>query len=91
MHYLIVFIIIVFVLYILVYNYIKNEKFAGALTQLYAKGPQDRYLYGNVEKYIYPYPYQYSYMPLWNESTRLYRPYYGYYGYYGYPFVSPFI
>ena len=56
-----------------------KEGFAGALTQLYAKGPQDRYLIGNqADKYYYWYPY---YETIWNNPTRLtnyyyYDPYY---------------
>lgn len=46
--------IIILVIYILLYNVVDREKFAGALTQLYAKGPQDTYLYGDVDRYIYP-------------------------------------
>jgi hypothetical protein len=70
--------IIILILYLL---YDKNENYGGALTQLYAKGPQDIYLTGN--DYIY-YPYNPIY-PLygydgygirrspfiWNEPTRL--------------------
>lgn len=79
--------IILFVIYSLIYSTYTNEHFAGALTQLYAKGPQDTYLYGNVDKYIYPYSYP-PYQPFWNASTRSYYDYplYGVYPYKYYPF-----
>lgn len=47
-------------------NY-KCELFAGALTQLYAKGPQDIYLTGY--DHIYP-------TLFWNIPTRMYNYYY---------------
>ena len=64
---LIIFIIIIVIIYIKYNNY--DEQF-GALTQLYAKGPQDMYLTGN--SYILPYN------PIY--------PYYGYYGYFRSPY-----
>lgn len=61
-----------------------DEKFSGALVQLYAKGPQDLYLTGDVEKYIPELWWQYfpnanPYRPhlFWNISTH--RPSYPYY------------
>lgn len=53
---------------------IKKEKFAGALTQLYAKGPEDVYLTSGIQKYIPPYFGDYGF--LWNQPTRLAYPYY---------------
>ena len=50
----------------------------GALIQLMAKGPQDRYLSADAEKYIY-YPFHGEF--LWNNSTRLKGLYYPYYTY----------
>lgn len=59
-----------------------KEKFAGALTQLYAKGPQDRYLTVGTEKYVPP---ELTFNEMyWNMPTRLAYPY-GYYPFY-YPF-----
>lgn len=54
-------------------NKIENFSSMGALTQLYAKGPQDTYLTNN--DYVhYPPPYLPHF--LWNNPTRLYyRPY----------------
>lgn len=52
----------------------KNEKYTGALMQLYAKGPQDYYLTGDRYYRSYPsYPY-YSRLNrfLWNQPTRFY-------------------
>ena len=81
-------IIILIILIILYALYDKNENYAGALIQLYAKGPQDAYL--TDDKYMY-YPYNpiyplsgyYGYgwrrSPfLWNEPTKFrnnYAPY----------------
>jgi len=86
---LIIICLIVFILYSLAYSTYTNEHFAGALTQLYAKGPQDTYLYGNVNKYIYPYPF---YQPFWNASTRSYYnyPLYGIYPRRYYPYYPMF-
>ena len=47
--------------------------FAGAMTQLYAKGPQDSYLTYDTDKYIPPYLYWNRW--LWNAPTRLSYPY----------------
>jgi hypothetical protein len=52
----------------------KRENYAGALTQLYAKGPQDYYLTGYptyYNPYYYRYPYYYPYV--WNMPTRINR------------------
>ncbi len=58
----------------------KTDKFSdiGALTQLYAKGPQDLYLTTDTEKYMYP-QYWGRYGP-WNMQTRLDNYYYPSYG-----------
>jgi hypothetical protein len=82
-------IITIIIIAILIYINKKNEneKFSGALTQLYAKGPQDIYLTTDIEKYVpelwHRYPnYMWSngnYYPLfWNMPTRYgyYSPYY---------------
>ena len=52
----------------------ERETFAGAMTQLYAKGPQDSYLTVGTDKYIPPYLYGSRW--LWNMPTRLASPYY---------------
>ena len=60
----------------------KKEGYSmGALTQLYAKGPQDTYLTGDAWKYIPPYYYNYGWGP-YHMPTRhgklnyyYYRPY----------------
>lgn len=69
--------------------FLKNrEKFAGALTQLYAKGPQDKYLTVGTEKYVPP-EMKISEM-YWNNPTRLAYPY-GYYPFYiPFAYYSPF-
>jgi len=64
---LIIFIIIIVIIYI---KYNNGDEQFGALTQLYAKGPEDMYLTGN--SYILPYN------PIY--------PYYGYYGYFRSPY-----
>jgi hypothetical protein len=54
------------------------EKFSsqGALTQLYAKGPQDLYLSGDAWKHLYwQYPFGYPNF-IWNNPTRLNNNYY---------------
>ncbi len=69
-------IIILLIILFLLYKHQREKYGSGALLQLYAKGPQDRYLTDN--KYSYPY------FP--------YNPVYPYYGYYGYgPLRSPFL
>lgn len=79
-------ILIIFVIIIAIYKNKNDENFSGALTQLYAKGPQDTYLNVDIEKYVpelwHTYPnYMWSngnYYPLfWNIPTR-----YGYGQYY---------
>lgn len=70
-----VIILIILIILLLKKNNKSLENFGGygALTQLYAKGPQDTYLTNNDYVY-YPPPY----MPhfIWNNPTRLYyRPY----------------
>ena len=77
--------IIIFLIVLLFYLYNKHEEqFAGALLQLYAKGPQDRYLTGDDRYFYYPYNpiyplsgyygYGYARSPfLWNEPTRFRR------------------
>ena len=73
--------IIIFIL--IIFNFLKYKKedySQGALTQLYAKGPQDTYLTGDAWKYIpywyyggYPYfdygPYYTSYGPWYVPET----------------------
>lgn len=66
--------IILILLLVIICWRINKENFAGALTQLYAKGPQDLYLTGNVEKYIPPFLVDNGFM--WNQPTRLAYPYY---------------
>lgn len=55
-----------------------NEHFAGALMQLYSKGPQDEYLTNS--NHLFPYFY----------NTNYYNPIYPYYGYYGYSYPRSF-
>ena len=73
---IIIFIIIALAIFLL-YNY--KENFAGALLQLYAKGPQDYYLTGDNElSYYYRhnrpyfgryYPRHFIYPSIWNMPT----------------------
>lgn len=77
--------IIAFVLIVILKN--KIETFSGgALTQLVAKGPQDRYMISNSDKYLwwYYYPFYHSYYPetVWNNPTRVRRGFYDYRNYY---------
>lgn len=69
-------------------SFFSIENFGGgALTQLYAKGPQDLYLTTNAEKYIPEYlggyynPYNYF---RWNVPTRFNRYYYPLFGMFPY-------
>lgn len=73
-------IIIITVICLYVYNtyYVQENYGEGALIQLVAKGPEDVYLTGGVQKYIpeywnglYP-----RYQSFWNNSTRLSSYYY---------------
>jgi hypothetical protein len=69
-----IWILLLIFIFIIILLSIEYENFAGALTQLYAKGPQDNYLTVDTEKYIPPYlnnPYW-----IWNQPTRLASPYY---------------
>lgn len=80
-----VILIIAFVAYSTI-NSKEHYSGTGALTQLYAKGPQDLYLTDDAKKYIY-YDYHYPYVEsVWNNSTRK-VPYYPYYhlNYYNHP------
>ena len=75
----IVLLIVLFIILLLVF-YNKNEH-AGALMQLYAKGPQDYYLTGTDELYPYYYfpyyyPYYYPYYSRYYYPTRLRRRYF---------------
>ncbi len=72
--------ILFIILFIILYLSNHNEHYAGALIQLYSKGPQDSYL--TNEDHIFYNPYNpiyplsgydsYSYKPryFWNEPTR---------------------
>ena len=84
MNKLILFLISTIVVYILLQD-MNPDKFSalGALTQLYAKGPQDMYLTPDSYGYnFYPYHYSpYRYM-MWNMPTRLNNYYYPRNGYY---------
>ena len=51
-----------------------KDTFAGAMTQMYAKGPEDHYLTVGTDKYISPYFYNSGWV--WNMPTRLSYPYY---------------
>lgn len=97
---LLIILVVIFGLNIYYNSKSKNDKnidqFAGALTQLYSKGPEDRYLTVDTDKYVPEYQYWYNYgfgypwgwMP-WNMATRYnYYPLYGVYpNYYAYPYV----
>ncbi len=74
--------IVLFNLFNSEYDSQENEHYSGALTQLYAKGAQDSYLYGDVWKYNDPYWY------LWPEhyNQYLHGYYIGKYPYYQYEF-----
>jgi len=63
---LIILIVLFIAVLILFYN---KQEHAGALMQLYAKGPQDYYLTGDTDYYI-PYYYPPPYMYFWNQPTR---------------------
>jgi len=96
--------ILIVIIFIFLFNLNKIEKYNGALTQLYAKGPMDTYLSGDAWKYLY-YPYYYSPNYPYRSIRHKYRwgnfrPYrykyrssfpYSYpYGYpYGYPWNIP--
>ena len=75
--------------------YSDTVNFAGAITQLQAKGLQDLHLTVNNEKYLHDYGYmRYPYLryPLsrhyWNIPTRYRRPYYYYYDrYHVFPYL----
>ena len=80
-------IILIAIIIIIIYYffYTKKEKMsAGTVMQLYQKGPQDLYLYGDAYKYTWPYyisPYPWHLLPypfVWNAPTRVTLPYYGY-------------
>jgi hypothetical protein len=61
----------------------KKEGYSmGALTQLFAKGPQDTYLTGDAWKYIPPYYYNYGWAPFYM-PTRFGKMNYYYYRPYG--------
>jgi len=49
--------------------YRNYETFAGAMTQMYAKGPEDQYLTVGTDQYIPPYLYYNNWF--WNAPTRL--------------------
>jgi hypothetical protein len=83
MTYIKILFILLIVLFLVLYLSKHNEHYAGALIQLYSKGPQDRYLTNNSHIYDY-----YSYNPVyplsayngynrpryfWNEPTRFRR------------------
>lgn len=100
MMYALTIMIIIIVLIVLFCLYKKYESFGssdgGALIQLYAKGPQDVYLTGNVEKYVpeylyglYPYGYYLN-----GEPERYQAEYYPRNGHYPsfnsvYPLLTP--
>lgn len=71
-----IFLIIILII-VLLYLFNKKENYAGALIQLYSKGPQDYYLTGDYPYTYYPYYYgnryyrRYPYV--WNMPTRYRR------------------
>ena len=74
--------ILLIILFVVFYLSKHNEHYAGALIQLYSKGPQDSYLTNNDHNYYYPYNPVYPlsgyggyYRPryFWNEPTRFRR------------------
>lgn len=80
--------LILALLILLVFLCIRKENFSGALTQLFAKGPQDTYMIGNDAYRYYFYPWYPQF--IWNNPTRFtyyYNPYYRRFPYtYGYTF-----
>lgn len=100
-----VIIIIAILVCVMIYNTYNekpnNPEPMGALTQLYAKGPQDTYLTSDIEHYIPAYGYGYGVYPryiwgngiypsIWNNPTR-YNNGYPYYGIYGTYWHNPYI
>lgn len=79
--------LLVIVVLVIIYLYLRNRNInkehygSGALLQLYAKGPQDRYLTADADKYI---PYWFYPSSVWNNPTR-----YGRNWYYPYMFYAP--
>ena len=84
MTYIKILFILLIILLLVLYLSKHNEHYAGALIQLYSKGPQDRYLTNNNHIYdyysynpIYPlsgyYGYRYRPRYFWNEPTRFRR------------------
>ena len=66
---------------VIFFNRCKEHFGEGALTQLFAKGPEDSYLTYDTDKYVPEYwggiaPWRYS---LWNAPTRLSSYYYPFY------------
>lgn len=92
-HHIVIFLVIITLVYLIFIYDPKTEEYSqGALTQLYAKGPQDLYLTTNTEKYLHPYYHGYGTWPrhswysrytpfAWNNPTRFhgYRSGYGLY------------
>ena len=79
--FIIILLIIIIVIFKIIKNKYRDEKFAGALTQLVAKGPMDFYLTTGNEKYVYPYhSYYYTYPQMYfNMPTRVFPYYYPFY------------
>jgi len=81
MNQVVIFLIVTVVIYFLIQD-MNPDTFSamGALTQLYAKGPQDMYLTPDIYNYNYGYlPYRHM---MWNMPTRLNNYYYPRNGYY---------
>ncbi len=74
--------IIIFLLIFIISIFILNKQedtFAGAMTQMYAKGPEDNYLTDGTERRFIP-PYNMFYNPTrWIPEYPYYPNYYPYY------------
>jgi hypothetical protein len=69
--------ILLIILFIVLYLSKHNEHYAGALIQLYSRGPQDRYLTNDDHIYYNPYnPYLYNPVYPYNGYDGYYRPRY---------------
>lgn len=73
-------VLLIMIIIVFVYLLNKKENYAGALIQLYSKGPQDYYLTGDYPyTYYYGYGYGYRRYPyrrhpyVWNMPTRFRR------------------
>lgn len=86
-----------FIIFVLIFLFIhvykiNNQEHFGALTQLYAKGPQDSYLTVGTDRYVPEYwgyygpPWYQRHMFVWNQPTRISPNYYPLYGVFPNPY-----